>query len=303
MRSGATALAAACLALLAAAAAAPAQTSGPAGGAGGETPREEIIRIPRAGTKAGMLTRVCRPKSDAPGPLVVVNHGRPSGPTREERERRRAAVKPYACGTSLAGVFTSRGYVVAFPVRQGYGETGGRDGEIGGTCDNADFVAAANAGADDVAVAVAHLERLPYVAPGRTIVVGQSVGGLVTLALASRNLAGVRAYINFAGGHGGHRNGRPNSNCSPDALVAAAAHFGRTVRSPMLWIYTENDTYFGPALSRRMYAAFTAAGGTARFELLAPFRTERTQDGHDLLFAGRSVWEPIVTTWLQSRTD
>ena len=113
-------------------------------------------------------------------------------------------------------------------------------------------------------------------------------------------LDGVTAYVNFAGGHGGHRNGKPNTNCSPDALVAAAAHYGRTVRRPMLWIYTENDTYFGPQLSRRMFAAFGKAGGRARFELLPPLRTERTQDGHDLLFVGRDIWEPIVFPWLDA---
>jgi dienelactone hydrolase len=260
---------------------------------------EENIRIPRAGTKAGLVTRVCRPKTGKPGPLVVVNHGRPSGVTSEERQRRRAAVKPFAC-SSVGSAFTSRGYVVAFPVRQGYGETGGRDAEAGGACDDADFVAAANAGADDVAVAIDHLKTLPYVQPDKIVVVGQSVGGLVTLALASRNLAGVKAYVSFAGGHGGRKNGKPDSNCSPEALVAAAADFGKTVRSPTLWLYTENDTYFGPALSRRMYAAFSKAGGTARFELLPPLRNAQTQDGHDLLFVGRSIWEPIVFPWLDA---
>jgi dienelactone hydrolase len=204
----------------------------------------------------------------------------------------------------VANVFTSRGYVVAFPVRQGYGESGGEDREIGGPCNNADFISAGNAGADDVAVAIAHLKTLPYVTADKAIVVGQSVGGLVTLALASRNLEDIRAYVNFAGGHGGRRNGKANSNCSPDALVAAAAHFGRTVRRPMLWIYTENDTFFPPSLSRSMYAAFKKEGGTARFEMLPPFRTDQTQDGHDLMFAsgGRSIWEPIVIRWLDANT-
>ncbi len=275
-------------------------SSGPGGGSGGARPNEEIIRIARAGTK-GLVTRVCRPKTKAPGPLVVVNHGRPSGATSEERDRRRAGIRPYACG-SVADAFTSRGYVVAFPVRQGYGESGGEDKEIGGPCNHADFISAGNAGADDVAVAIAHLKTLPYVLPDKAIVVGQSVGGLVTLALASRNLEGVRAYVNFAGGHGGRRNGKANSNCSPDALVAAAAYFGKTVRSPMLWIYTENDTFFPPNLSGRMYAAFQKEGGTARFELLPPFRTAQTQDGHDLMFAlgGDSIWEPIVFRWLDA---
>ena len=52
--------------------------------------------------------------------------------------------------------------------------------------------------------------------------------------------------------------------------------------------------------SERMFAAFGKAGGRARFELLPPLRTERTQDGHDLLFVGRDIWEPIVFPWLDA---
>lgn len=50
---------------------------------------------------------------------------------------------------------------------------------------------------------------------------------------------------------------------APDRLVEATADFGRTSRVPMLWIYIENDTFFGPDLSKRMHQAFTAARGRA----------------------------------------
>jgi len=43
---------------------------------------------------------------------------------------------------------------------------------------------------------------------------------------------------------------------------------------PMLWIYIENDTFFGPALSKRMHDAFTAAGGNAEYHLVPPFGYE-----------------------------
>ena len=264
-------------------------------------PTEEVIRIPRAGTKAGIVTRICHPRSAAPAPLVVINHGRPAGANKEERERKRRSLKPYPCGI-VAHVFTSRGYVVASPVRRGSGETGGDDRENSGPCDRANFISPANAGADDVQAVIEHLKTLSYVKRENTIVVGQSVGGLVTMALASRNLKDVSAYINFAGGHGGHRGGKPNNNCSPGNLVTAAAYFGKTVRSPMLWIYTENDSFFAPELSRRMHAAFTKEGGSARFEMLPPFRTAHTNDGHNLLFGagGYKVWEPIVIGWLDA---
>jgi hypothetical protein len=44
----------------------------------------------------------------------------------------------------------------------------------------------------------------------------------------------------------------------------------------MLWIYSENDTYFGPDLAKRMHEAFTATGGNAEFQMLPPFGS----DGH-----------------------
>jgi hypothetical protein len=59
-----------------------------------------------------------------------------------------------------------------------------------------------------------------------------------------------------------------------------------------LMIYTENDTFFGPALSKRLYEAWTEAGGTAEYHLLAPFK----KDGHFLVDDPDSVplWSPIV---------
>jgi hypothetical protein len=44
----------------------------------------------------------------------------------------------------------------------------------------------------------------------------------------------------------------------------------------MLWIYAENDSYFGPELTKRMHNAFTAAGGDAEYHLLPAFGN----DGH-----------------------
>jgi len=38
-------------------------------------------------------------------------------------------------------------------------------------------------------------------------------------------------------------------------------------------IYTQNDTFLGPALSERLYEAWTEAGGIAVYHLLAPLST------------------------------
>jgi dienelactone hydrolase len=145
-----------------------------------------------------------------------------------------------------------------------------------GKCSNPNFRA------PGLAVAQVDLWIIDYMAaekrivPKDVIVVGQSAGGWAAIALSSLNPPQVRAIVVFAGGRGGRVDGKPNNNCAPDRLVEATGEFGRTSRVPMLWIYIENDTFFGPALSKRMHEAFTAAGGKAEYHLVPPFGN----DGH-----------------------
>src|SRR6516164_1044991 len=125
---------------------------------------------------------------------------------------------------------------------------------------------------------------------------GQSGGAWGAIALSSLNPSSVRAIITFAAGRGGRVDGKPNNNCAPDELVEETAEFGRASRIPMLWIYSENDTYFGPDLAKRMHAAFTGAGGNAEFQMLPPFGS----DGHFLINSpdGIPLWAPLVSKFL-----
>ena len=128
------------------------------------------------------------------------------------------------------------------------------------------------------------------------MVIGNSAGGWGALALASQNPPSVAAVVNFAGGRGGRNRNRPENNCAPDRLVAAAADFGRTARLPTLWLYAENDSYFAPELSKRMAAAFTAAGGNAAYHLLPPVRG----DGHALIATAgpEASWMSYLASFL-----
>jgi dienelactone hydrolase len=252
--------------------------------------RAQVHRVPFDATGSLLLvTRVCRPPGEARAPLAVINHGSPV----DAAARARTSTPP--CGP-LAQWFAQRGYVVAQPLRRGYGESGGTWAEGYGRCDAADFAAGGLASAEDIAAVVRYMRTLPYVARDRLLMVGQSAGGWASLAYASRYPDGLAAVLNFAGGRGGRRNDLPHNNCSPDRLVAAAGIFGRTVRVPSLWVYSENDTFFAPALVRRMHAAFTAAGGPAQLVELPPFG----DDGHRLFaaIAGMPIWTPIAASFL-----
>ena len=65
---------------------------------------------------------------------------------------------------------------------------------------------------------------------------------------------------------------------------------------PTLWLYAENDLFFGPSLAREMHAAFRRGGSAAELYLLPRVGS----DGHQLftLDAGIPHWAPAVDRFL-----
>jgi dienelactone hydrolase len=244
------------------------------------------------------IAYVVRPVGDGPFPLAIMNHG-------VSLDSVQRSFFPLVEFRDAAMWFARRGYLVVAPVGTGYGVSAIDIPERGlygpffsriGNCINPNF--------RDAGMAIAQLDLwiIDYMAsenkivPKDVIVIGQSAGGWASIALSSMNPSQVGAIITFAAGRGGRVGGKPNNNCAPDRLVDATAEFGRTSRVPMLWIYIENDTFFGPALSKRMHEAFTAAGGNAEYHLLPPFGN----DGHFLVGSADSIpiWAPLVGAFL-----
>lgn len=224
-----------------------------------------------------------------PAPIAIVNHGR--APDAQGR-----AALGRARYTDAARYLLRRGFVVVVPTRVGYGVSGGDDVEDTGACNNRNFPPAFAAAAQQMVAALNAVRQRPDVAPDRVLVIGQSFGGASTVALAAMNPPGVQAAINFAGGSGGDPKGRPQNPCSQAALERTYAQYGAQARVPMLWIYTENDMYFGPQLPRQWHAAFTQAGGKARFVQFPP----HGEDGHSLFTRFPEVWQPAVSEFLDA---
>lgn len=258
--------------------------------------QEEVWAIP---VTLPTIAYVVRPVGNGPFPLVVMNHGVSLDP----RER---SFFPLVEFRDAAMWFARKGYMVVAPTGSGYGAAALDEPERGlfssfyskiGRCENPNF--------RDAGLAVALLDKwiIEYmteqkrIVPDNVIVVGQSAGGWAAIALSSQNLASVRAIITFAAGRGGRVGGKPNNNCAPDKLVIAAGEFGRSARVPMLWIYSENDTFFGPALSKQMHEAYVGAGGKAEYRMLPPFGN----DGHFLIGSADAIplWAPLVHSFLE----
>jgi dienelactone hydrolase len=257
--------------------------------------QEEVWAIPVA---LPTIAYVVRPVGDGPFPLVVMNHG----VSLNQRER---SFFPLVEFRDAAMWFARRGYMVVAPSGSGYGAAALDEPERGlyslfyskiGGCDNPNFRDAGLAAALIDKWIIEYLADQKLIVPDNVVVVGQSAGGWGAIALSSRNLPSVKAIITFAAGRGGRVDGKPNNNCAPDKLVEATGEFGRTARVPMLWIYAENDTFFGPALSRKMHEAYTGAGGSAEYHMLPPFGS----DGHFLIDSADAIplWAPLVSQFL-----
>ncbi|MES2741185.1 MAG: CocE/NonD family hydrolase [Pseudomonadota bacterium] len=242
---------------------------------------ETVIMIPSGAQGAGsMETTVFRPPGAGPFPLLIINHGKsPGNPQSQPRER----------FIYMAAAFVRRGYAVMVPMRTGFAHSSGHYADFG-----CDMRANGEAQANDVADAVRYARRQSWIDPTRIVVAGQSYGGLASVALAARDVPGVRGVLNFAGGlkiDGGDCDWRA-------ALVQAFAHFGARNRIPSLWLYGANDSYFGPDLVARMFGAYSRSGGAGRLVAYGAFK----RDAHVMLASrdGEKVWRGETEQFLQS---
>lgn len=256
----------------------------------------EAVSIPlhaSDGTEVSLAGRVCRPDMAEPGRLVVIAHGSP--PVASARP----TMQLTSCSNEAVRWFTGRGYVVLLSLRRGYGATGGPYPETSTPCTAATYERAARVSAEDVMATVSFGLALPGVRRKGAVVVGQSAGGWAADGVDSGPHPGVAALVSMAGGRGGHMGNVPNSNCAPDKLALAAGALGRTATTPMLWVYTANDSYFAPPIAEAMHEAWTEAGGQAELVQLGPY----ARDGHTLFYGqgGSAIWGPVLERYLRAR--
>ena len=223
-------------------------------------------------------------------PFLVLNHGRPAtsaGVAGMGRQR-------YSANSRY---FVAKGFVVLIPTRLGYGPAGGgTDVEYAGPCQNRVYARVFRTAAEQTLAVLRLAKTLPYVDTNRGILVGQSVGGAVTLALASLNVEGVAAAVNFSGGAGGNPDTSPERPCRPDLIENTFSDYARTAKVPTLWLYSENDRYWGTLLPRKWFDAFVAGGGRGTFVQLPAFKA----DGHPSFTANAGAWKPAFEEFLKS---
>jgi dienelactone hydrolase len=220
---------------------------------------------------------------------VVLNHGSPG------RSRDRDLMGRYRLIPQIREIMRT-GFAVMVPMRRGYGASPGDYSEGFGSCSEAArFDRSGAESARDVLSAIDYLRSRPSIDSKRIVLWGQSAGGFASLAAAAQSPPGVVAVVNMAGGRGG--NGKDGVPCAPDAMAALITNYAGTTKAPVLWLYAENDKYFGPAASKAWFTAFEKGGGKGSYVLNAA----HGNDGHLLFYApdGIAVWSPVVQAFLR----
>jgi len=250
--------------------------------------RQEPLQIPAVigGRTYQLEGLVVRPDDGQPHPLALVNHGSP----------RDAADRPGMSPNRLwlqAAAFARRGWTAVTFLRRGYGHSGGGWVENYGSCSSPDYASGGRTSAADLAAVARYMLGQPYVTKDKWISIGVSAGGFATIALTADAPPGLAAAIAFAPGRGSRN---ADEVCGERQLIAAFAAFGKTSRTPLLWVSAPNDHFFGPRLVSDMTAAFSKAGGQLSFVAAPPFG----DDGHQLFSSasGMPIWTPIVDRFL-----
>ena len=243
---------------------------------------EEVIRVPMksASEEFTLQTTIFKPDGPGPFPLIVLSHGVNTDMGRSGEMKTRARF------TAQSRLFVEWGCVVAVPMRRGYGSSEGLA--------NMSFSEIDSFGledAKDIKATIDFMTRQPYVDANQVVLVGQSGGGLASLAYGSLGRADIRGIVNFAGGL---RTLSPRWDFN---LADAFKTYAKTTKVESIWFYSENDRTFPADVARAAYAAYQKNGGHAVLFIFPAFKT----DGHFLFSdpSGIEIWREQTRTFLK----
>jgi dienelactone hydrolase len=224
-----------------------------------------------------------RPAETGAFPLVIINHGSAG-----------ANPKQSIRAETLAAYFVRHGMTVVVPMRRGRGRSEGTSLESEErNCDPASWTPGIEAALDDITAVIDYAKRLPSVDSSRTLLVGVSRGGFLSVAYAARGArrASITGVVNFVGAWVAQR----EDQCPRDYNALSFEQFGRDTRTPMLWLYGDDDPFNSTSSIEAYARMFKAGGGKLGFALIR----DVPENGHALPNYPR-LWRDRTDVFIQS---
>jgi carboxymethylenebutenolidase len=280
-RSGAPAVAAPSSDAAAAAASAPSAPASPPPASDGAGLAPTELRIP--GPAGALQAWLWRPAGLGPFPVLVYNHGSEQDPIVGTRGR----IGPF---------FVQHGWAVLFPSRRGSGRSDGtwwrhRVESQPDDQHEPGYIRALVEENDDIVAAFTWLRAQPWVARDDLAVAGCSFGGIESLLTAEREVAGLRAVVDFAGG--------AMSWTGSPALQVRMRQAVEAARVPIFFVQAEND--FNTEPSRVLAEAMQKKGKPHRLRIFPPFGQSHMEGHARFCLQGTDVWGQPVLDFLERR--
>ena len=215
-----------------------------------------------------------------PYPILIWNHGSQDGGT----------IFQFGPDRALFSFFLKQGFAVFYPLRKGFGRK-----EYPAPVYKADETepiqcgnyASAEAG---VKSAISDVKGFRTVLADRkdldmthVILMGQSRGGFLSLALAADGFPGLVAVINFSGGWF-------SENCYGGYNSSKFSEFGKKIKVPVTSLYGDSDRYYGVS---HIKSNLSNLDGKNNLSYSHIFEGE----GHSSMLSKQNKWdEPIQKT-------
>lgn len=232
---------------------------------------------------------IFKPAGSGPFPTLVFNHGSTG------RGNDQSLFANTWTSDSISRLFNERGWLVAFPQRRGRGKSDGIYDE-GFEPDRSRYsclptlsLAGLERAMQDLDAAVEYLKGRADVDNKRMLIGGQSRGGILSIVYAGTRPGSFNGAINFVGGWMSDR-------ChDPEAINTVSFKRGAGFQKPTLWLYGENDSFYGMEHSRKNFNAFIAAGGKGVF---VSYSLGFGKNGH-FLIGSPDLWTDAVASFAE----
>jgi pimeloyl-ACP methyl ester carboxylesterase len=249
-----------------------------------------------------LLTYAYRPVRSGPLQVALMLHGSTGGLRRDPAE-------PSAPAESVVNYVISRGFTLLVPMRRGVDGSGGTyiaecDLANDPECTRDRYIDIAGPALEDaVADTLAVIDDLVLgsqnLAGAKVLLVGQSRGGTLALAVAAARPQQISGVVAFAGGWlriGASLTSKVNAR-SKAFMLERLTGFARRNAGETLWLHGASDSFYSPEVTRGFFDAYCEAGGRGKYV----FIDDHPQpDGHQIIRLS-VLWRAHVDNYLRAQ--